>query len=235
LAYEVHDRYQSAGEMMQRLETVLHAMVPSPGPADLAAFLTRVMAPDEPSSDVMFLPPLSPVPFPAAAPIPAPAPVAAPQPPAPAVRWPEVEVPPSLFAPLEPAPEEALPVEAVAPLGEVRMEEAGGRKSRLFLVIAIVVLLAAAVAAFFYLRGRGGAVLPGAEPATQPAPTPTAAAPAPAPIDVDAIIQEELKKKDEELRHKYEAETKRLERELAKAQKGGPAEKAPAADGQPPP
>ncbi|HBL26728.1 MAG TPA: hypothetical protein DD490_07830, partial [Acidobacteria bacterium] len=243
LAYEVHDRYQSAGEMMQRLEAVLHAMVPSPGPADLAAFLTRVMAPDEPSSDVLFLPPLhapapAPAPVPEAAPFPAPAPAAPPQPAAPAARWPDVEVPPSLFTPTELAPEVPSPVEAVAAPGEVHLEETGGGKGRLFLILAIVVLLAAAVAAFFYLRGRSGAAQPGAEPAATPppaAPATAPAAPATAPIDVEAIIQEELKKKDEELQRKYGPEAQRLKRELEEARKQGPSRQAPATEGQPPP
>ena len=84
LAYDVRDRFQSAGEMMQRIESVLHTLVPSPGPGELAAFLERVTAP-EPSSDVLYIPP--------PAPAPAPAPAAAP------VRLPDPEIPPTLFSP----------------------------------------------------------------------------------------------------------------------------------------
>jgi serine/threonine protein kinase len=240
LAYDVRDRFQSAGEMMQRIEAVLHTLVPSPGPGELAAFLERATAP-EPSSDVLYIPP-------------PPAPV-------PPAYLPDPEVPPSLFAP-DPSPfpavAEAVPVEAVAPVGDVHVEETGGRRSRLFLVIAIVVLLAAVIATFFLLRGRrGGEVTPGGEaappataaPAAQPIPAPApsvhpgapttappTAAPAPAgeAIDVDAILKEELAKREEKLRRKYEAQTKELERELAKAQKEAQ-DKPPASDGQQPP
>ncbi len=220
LSYDVRDRFQSAGEMMQRIEAVLHTLVPSPGPGDLAAYLERVTAP-EPSSDVLFIPP----------------------PPAPAApsRLPDPEVPPSLFAPeLAPVPfetAEALPVfEAVAPLGDVHVEETGGRRSRLFLVIAIIVLLAAGIVGFFFLKGRrGGEATPPAVtgPATQPAPVapapaqpggpaaePSPAQEAPSPsVDVEAILKEELAKREKERRRKYEAEVQQLERELAKARK----------------
>ena len=237
LAYDVRDRFQSAGEMMQRIEAVLHTLVPSPGPGELATYLERVTAP-EPSSDVLFIPP--------------PAPVAP-------VRLPDPEVPPSLFsspsgaAPSVPVPMEpqemAPPVVAVAPVGDVHVET-GGRRSRLLLFIAIAVLLVAAVVTFFVLRGRrGGEPAPSAvqQPAAQPAtpapapsaqpgtsPTvPPAEVPKEAPpeetVDVEAILKEELAKKEKELQRKYEAQARELERELAKAQKEAKAREEAAA------
>jgi hypothetical protein len=198
------------------------------------AFLERVTAP-EPSGDVLFIPP----------------------PPAPAapVRLPDPEVPPSLFSspsgaepsvPME-APMEMAPVVAVTPVGDAHVEETGGRRSRLFLFIAIAVLLVAAVVTFFVVRGRGGSAPappavqpPASQPAAAtPAPPPpsqsgtsgpgtSAAAPAAEPVDVQAILKEELAKKERELRRKYDAQ---FERELAKAQKE--AEKR--SEGQKPP
>ncbi len=246
LAYDVRDRFQSAGEMMQRIEAVLHTLVPSPGPGELAAFLERVTAP-EPSSDVLFIPP----------------------PPAPAapVRLPDPEVPPSLFSSpsgAEPSalmePKETTPVAAVAPVGDVHVET-GGRRSRLFLFIAIAVLLAAAVVTFFVMRGRRGnepappsvqppasqpaAAAPAPAPSVHPGaptpgtpgktpPRPAEAAPAAEPGDVQAILKAELAKKEKELRRKYEAQAQQLERELAKAQKEAEAREEAAAEQKPP-
>nr|HYU34209.1 serine/threonine-protein kinase [Thermoanaerobaculia bacterium] len=232
LAYDVRDRFQSAGEMMQRIEGVLHTLVPSPGPGELAAYLARVTAPEPSSGDALFIPPPSPVAIPA--------------------HLPDPEVPPSLFTPeLTPLPAEAAPVAAVTPLGDVHVEETGGRRSRLFLVVAIVVLLAAVIVTFFFLRGRhGGEAAPPAAtgPAAQPAPAAPApaqpvqpgakAAPGTAPpaetIDVQAILKEELAKREKERRRKYEAQVQQLERELAKAQKDAQ-DKARAPEGQKPP
>lgn len=244
LAYDVRDRFQSAGEMMQRIEAVLHTLVPSPGPGELAVFLERLTAP-EPSSDILYIPP----------------------PPAPAapVRLPDPQVPPSLFSspsvaePAAPAPPmEMAPVAAVAPVGVVHVEEPGGRRSRLFLFIAIGVLLVAAIVTFFLVRGRrsGGETAP--PPVQQPASQPAGTAPAPAPqvppgttpaeaqpapvqaapagetVDVQAILKEQLAKKEQELRRKYEAQAEQLERELAKAQKEAKAREEAAADQKPP-
>jgi serine/threonine protein kinase len=232
LAYEVGDRFQSAGEMMQRIEAVLHETPPTPGPGDLSAYLERVLTPDDPSSDVMFMPPRPQIaqsvqPVPLAAPprpaIPAPSahPQAAPAPPAP---MPPVEVPESLFAPHPTPSTEAVPVEAVSPVGDVHVET-GGSKSRLLLVIAIVLLLLGVLATFFLLNRRGAGAPPPAEsPAASPGatsqppapgPTPDPAPPAathpgvpgavpaagPAevsqpsqPVDYEAVMQEEIKK-----------------------------------------
>src|SRR6266545_3133392 len=189
-------------------------------------------SPEDGSGDALFIPPPSPVAIPA--------------------HLPDPEVPPSLFTPeLTPLPAEAAPVAAVTPLGDVHVEETGGRRSRLFLVVAIVVLLAAVIVTFFFLRGRhGGEAAPPAAtgPAAQPAPAAPApaqtvqpgakAAPGTAPpaetIDVQAILKEELAKREKERRRKYEAQVQQLERELAKAQKDAQ-DKARAPEGQKPP
>jgi serine/threonine protein kinase len=261
LAYEVRDRFQSAGEMMQRIEVVLHETPPSPGPSDLAAFLDRVLAP-EPSSDAMFMPPMPrfpqsvhPVPQASPAPgIPAPSAHAQIAPSSP------VDLPESLFAPSPASPAtEAMPVEAVAPVGDVHMEEPGGRKSRLFLVIAIVVVVLLGVLVTFFLLNRRGGDPPADSSATSPGATyqPSAPAPASAPgsgtlpaaapvqaqpqpaaqpeqkVDYEAILQEEIEKgmreKEAELRRKYE---KKLKEEMARAEKAAkPPAEPPASEG----
>jgi serine/threonine protein kinase len=51
LAYQIQDRFQSAAEMSQRLETVLHGLSPTPGASDLSSYIQRVLE-IEPDADV---------------------------------------------------------------------------------------------------------------------------------------------------------------------------------------
>ncbi|HET9185067.1 MAG TPA: protein kinase, partial [Solirubrobacterales bacterium] len=264
LAYEVGNRFQSAGEMMQRIEAVLHETPPSPGPSDLAAFLERVLTPEEPSSDAVFMPPLPRIaqsvqPVPAAAPPRPAAPAPSVQtPPAQTlpVQMPPVEVPESLFAPHPAAPSEAVPVEAVSPVGDVHVEETGGRKSRLFLVIAIVVLLLGVLATFFLLNRRGAGTPADSVPPSEASPGPTSQAPAPAPVpevqpaaapagppaaapaqpvDYEAVMQEQIKKGLQEKEAELRRKyEKKLREEMAKAEKAAAAPK-PGAETEPPP
>ena len=96
----------------------------------------------------------------------------------------------------------------------------------------IHVLLVAAVVTFFILRGRRGGEpgTPGAVP-----PAPVAETPPEEAVDVEAILKEELAKKEKELQRKYEAQARELERELAKAQKEAKAREDAAAGEQKPP
>ncbi|HYO16589.1 MAG TPA: TonB family protein [Thermoanaerobaculia bacterium] len=213
LAIEPQDRFASAGEMKQRIEAALAALSPSPGPTDLAAFIHRALSAEpveESEPAVSFAPP----------------------PPEPA---------PVVFERPAPLPE-AAPVEAVAPVGEVLVEEEGGRKGRGLLYAAIAALIVVAVLTFFFLnsRRRTGEPAPpaaGAPPAQSPGPAAAAASPggspvplpaaqtgsaAPAPVDMTGLagrLDEQLAKKEEELRRKLEAEEARLKDELEKARK----------------
>ena len=241
LAYEPQDRFQSAGELAQRLEEVLHNLTPAPGPTDLAAWVRRAL---EPGEEVAAEPEVFP---PSAAPprfAPEPMPAAAP------------------FPSFEPEPAEA--VAAVAPIGEVRVEEGTGRRSRVLLYAAIVVLILVVVFTLFVLnRPRGGAGN-GEAPAPQTGPGPAAQAPAgpapqlpaqvpvaptapqanpggAAPVDMQGLVNEELAKREEELRRQYEERQKKIEQQLAAkgAKEGTPApaavEARPAPRETPPP
>jgi TonB family protein len=211
LAIEPQDRFASAGEMKQRIEAALAALSPSPGPTDLAAFIHRALSAEpveESEPAVSFAPP----------------------PPQPAAVIPEPPAPPA----------EAAFVEAVAPMGEVLVEEEGGRKSRSLLYAAIAALIVVAVLTFFFLNSRRKTGEPappaaGAPPAQVPGPAAAASGPvplpaaqagsesaAPAPVDMTGLagrLDEQLAKKEEELRRKLEAEEARLKSELEKTRK----------------
>ena len=234
LAIEPQDRFATAGEMKQRIEAALAALSPSPGPTDLAAFIHRALSaePVEESEPVVsFAPP-------------------PPQPPA------------VVFERPAPVPE-AAPVEAVAPVGEVLVEEEGGRKGRSLLYAAIAALIVIAVLTFFLLNSRrkteepapaeaspaqssgpaAAASAPGGGPVPLPAAQPGGESAAPAPVDMTGLagrLDEQLAKKEEELRRKLEAEEARLKSELEKARKESkpaPASASPpqAAPVEPPP
>jgi TonB family protein len=237
LAIEPQDRFASAGEMKQRIEAALAALSPSPGPTDLAAFIQRALSAEPVESEPAVPAPVVPPPF----------------------------LPPAEVVSARPEPlAEVAPVEAVAPVGEVLVEEEGGRKGRGLLYAAIAALIVVAVLTFFFLNNRrkaGGETPPESAPAqsqgpaaatpepgagASPAVLPAAQAPdgsaAPAPVDMSGLagrLDEQLAKKEEELRRKLEAEEARLKSELEKSKKESkpdPAAPAPqAAPLEPPP
>ncbi|HEX6902051.1 MAG TPA: TonB family protein [Thermoanaerobaculia bacterium] len=225
IAIDPDSRFQTAGEMKQRLEAALAALKPSPGPTDLAAFIQRAVEP-EPE-------PVEPVasPYMAAAPAAAPAPSS----------WPAAGVAEAAapFAPFPAGPEQ--PVEAVAPLGEVAVEEVeGGRKSRTLLYAAIAALIVVAVLTFIFLNNRRKAPqqAPPAPEATAPAEAgPQALVPAvrtqpgdssslefepsaqntAAEMDLKAIVDEKLAAKEKELQRQLEQRQRELEKQVAAA------------------
>ena len=177
LAGRPEDRFQTAGELEQRLEAVLYALKPSPSYSDLAAYVRRVLE----------SPPATPATVAAAAARPpaAASPAARPAPQAPHAAAPVL---PSMAAatakaaataargaapaatPLpipqfhgapppasSPAPSaEPAAVAPLAPLGEVRMEE-GSRPGRLLVAAAVVVLVLGALLTYFVLGRRNAA------------------------------------------------------------------------------
>jgi serine/threonine-protein kinase len=235
LAIDPKDRFQSAGEMKQRLEAALAALSPSTSPTDLGAYIQRVEEPETAERYEPLAPPPALSSWPAEpAPEPSPEPVFAA---APAVLFPLGTEPP------------AEAVQAVSPLGQVVVGEEGGRQSRTLLYAAIAALIVIAVLTFFFLNHRKGAAtqpppvgaatppgtpatppVPAANPATGqvPAALPaTQGAPAPAgkPVDLKAMVDQQLAAKEAELRSKNEQRLKDLEKQVAAAK----------ATGQPPP
>ncbi|HVS00332.1 MAG TPA: TonB family protein [Thermoanaerobaculia bacterium] len=235
LAKEPEDRFPTAGEMAQRLESALAALTPfTPNPSDLAAYVQRVLevVPETASpAPVPPLPVLEPLPAPAPEPVPLPEPVAVA-----ATREPEPEPLPPPAMPVAPPDEVYVP--AVAPLGDARVEEEAPRKSRTLLYAAIAALLVLVILSFFFLNRRApetetpavspaetpaagnasGAVLPGA-------PSPTAApagTPAPAPgVDVSALVNQKVAEQETAMRRKMEEEAKRLQKEIDAAKAAG--------------
>jgi TonB family protein len=250
LAVAPQARFQSAGEMKQKLEAALASLGPSTGPAELAAYIHRVLDPavQAPAGGTRetALP---------AQPPPPPPPTS--WPPEPAFAAPGIAIapdvvtlpdpaglsplsPPVLPAPLSAAaPEPEAPLEPVAAVGQVAMGEEGGRKSRTFLYVAIAALVVVAIATFWFLNRRRGevpAVSPGA-PAVgttpvagalsgtpMPAGTPAGSVVAPTTtpgVDVKALVEKKLAQ-EEEMRKKLEAQKiKDLETQIAAAKAAG--------------
>jgi TonB family protein len=225
LGIDPKDRFQSAGEMKQRLEAALGALSPSTSPTDLGLYIQRVMEPEPAERHEPLA--VAPAPFPRTA-----------EPPAP----PPVVPPPVPYSPEPEPPVEA--VQAVSPVGEVIVGEEGGRKSRTLLYAAIAALIVIAILTFFFLNHRKGAAPPppvGAAtpgtatvppvqaanlaPAQVPAALPTTPAAAGNPADLKAMMDQQFAAKEAELRRKNEQKVKDLEKQVAAAK----------AAGQPPP
>jgi TonB family protein len=184
LAGRPEDRFQTAGELEQRLEAVLYALKPSPSYSDLAAYVRRVLesppatpatvaaaaarpATQAPHAAAPVLPSMAAATAAAAAGGAAAArasaaPSAAPPPAArgsaPAAT--PLPIPQFHGAPppaSSPAPSVEPPAVApLAPLGEVRMEE-GSRPGRLLLAAAVVVLVLGGLLTYFVVGRRNAA------------------------------------------------------------------------------
>jgi len=235
LAVDPKDRFQSAGEMKQRLEAALSSLSPSTGQTDLALFIQRAMEPElEPAAAEPFAASPAISSWPSAAASPEPAAVAA-----------------AAF-PYPSGPEP--PVAAVAPLGEVALAEADGeRKSRTLLYAAIAALIVIAILTFFLLNrrkaaappplsGNNGATGAAASGAPEPAAGPpsaqvpaalpatqTAPAPPGKPIDIKAMVDQQVAAHEAELKKQQDEKVKQLEKQLAASKAAGqPAPTAPA-------
>jgi serine/threonine protein kinase/CheY-like chemotaxis protein len=195
LAGRPEDRFQTAGELEQRLEAVLYALKPSPSYSDLAAYVRRVLESPPATGAATAARPATQAP-PAAAPVlpsmaaataaaaaaavaagarassvPSAAPPPATRGSAPAAT--SLPIPPFHGAQpppaSSPAPSAEPPAVApLAPLGEVRMEE-GSRPGRLLLAAAVVVLVLGALLTYFVL-GRRHAAAPSAGAGTAAGP-----------------------------------------------------------------
>ncbi|HZF11202.1 MAG TPA: TonB family protein [Thermoanaerobaculia bacterium] len=237
LGRDPNDRFPNASEMQGRIESVLYALKPTPSHTDLAAYMHRLLSTDavhEPLGPrVPELPPPPPLPLP--------------------------EAPAYEVAELEPAPPEVPDVVALAPLGEVRVEE-GERRGRTLLYAAILALVVAGLVLYFVFGRRGsrtappppapgastqpaggapGAPLAAANPASSPNPAippaapGAAAAPKTGKIDISGMVDQEVAKREGEIRKQLEEKKKQLEKELAQAKAAGKST-APGATGAPP-
>jgi TonB family protein len=232
LAKEPGDRFESAGAMQREVDSILGSLKPPPSAHELSSYMRRLFGVEgRPEAAAA---PTAPPPTPAAAPAAsAAAPTSAP---APAGGRPA-------SVPLAAAP-------AAAPMSgfdDALAEAPAGGKNLLWFGLAALAVLA--VAAWF-LFGRGGTPAPppapdagSTAPAAVEAPAPPAPegspAAAPAPADaatpdaaVSKIVDDEVKRRQDELRRQYEAEVAKKQQELAAAT--APATTAAAAPEAPP-
>ncbi|MFL5077622.1 MAG: protein kinase domain-containing protein, partial [Microvirga sp.] len=241
LAYDPSSRFASAGEMKQRIESVLHSLGLSADPTDLAAWVHNVLE-EEPSSGDWSVPA-----YPPAA-------QAAPEP-EPEMAYPVPEWPAPPEPAFEPERHQEPVVAAVAPMGEVHVGESAPR-SRKFLYAAIAALILGAILTWLLVLRRPAAnrtpaetPSPAAQAPKRPAPVPAAAAaatPAPAAAapalsqeEIEKLVKEEMARREASIRQNKEAELRKYQKELdrlqAEAKKRKQAADAAADEGDPPP
>ncbi len=249
LSHDPADRFQSAGEMEQRLGAVLYEQKPTPSHTDLAAYVRKLEAAPIPEE--------APAPPPASAFPAAPAYVPSLPPSAAVPTAPVAPVAPVVSAPVAAASAAAgagYPVqaeepeadrlaagpivEAVPPLEDAPVGAPAG-KSRAVLWIALAALIIAAVAGgLWFARGKAKpsaapAVPQTGAPAAVATPPPAAVpdgavAPAPAlQTDLTGLVGEAVAKRREELQKQFEEKERKLREQMAQ---GTPAaDKSPAA------
>jgi len=220
LALDPEDRFASAGEIQARLESVLYGLKPTPGPTDLSAYLHLLFKADDGAASE-----------PAAAAAVRPASEPAPAPPPAAAMAPESAGEPPPAAPAAVAP--------VAPAAGAVLGEEGVRRGRSLLVAAIAAAVIVLALLSYFLMARpkrsgapppvprgtpAGATVPqtsAAQPAALPAPQPAAPAAGATggrtKVDVSGLVEQELAKREGELRKKLDEQQKKLEKEVAAA------------------
>ncbi len=212
LRVEPEDRYATAGELQQRLEAALYSLRPTPGHSDLAAYLGRLLEPEPGTA--------------AAGEAAAPA----------AVEPRESSAPTAVKAAAAAAVRAGAEVPAMVPslpAGARPLVEEGRRGRGLLIAAMIGVVAIGALLFVLFGRGRGpetperGAAQ--AEAAGTPArPLPAARRPqapggAPAEaalttgLNVDQLVNQEMAKREEDLKRRGEEEKQRLEREVEAA------------------
>jgi TonB family protein len=207
LASKPEDRFQTAAEMKQRIDAVVHGLKVQPTAADLAGFVRQVLsgtARDESTgAGIRGTRPA------------ASAPIAA-QPTATGTASGVTEAPAAPFAP-------------IAPIGEVEVEE--GRKGKaLIYALAAILVIAIALGYFFYTRKQGQtAPTPSPAPAAASGPTTapsgptgasgaTGASTAASPkVDMEGFVGQEVAKQTEAMKQKFEDQKKALEKQIAQA------------------
>ncbi len=217
LAHDPADRFQTAGEMEQRLGAVLYEQRPTLSHTDLAAYVRRLEAATVPTE------PPTPDPLPPVAETPiASAPVAAP--PAPTPPAASAAAGPSTSPPVPELATEPI-VEAVAPLADVPVSAPVG-KSRAVLWITLAVLVLAALAgALWIARDRtkasanpapGGApIVPAPAGAPDVAPADATAPGSALQTDLTGLVGQAVAKTEAELKKQFDEKERKLREQMA--------------------
>ncbi|HEV7667276.1 MAG TPA: TonB family protein [Thermoanaerobaculia bacterium] len=211
LAHDPADRFQTAGEMEQRLGAVLYERKPTPSHTDLAAYVQRLEAAPIPEEEAEA--PVAPAPRPAPVLIAPVVPLSAAAGAAALPAEPEAELEPT--GPI---------VEAVAPLADVPIPPPAGR-NRAALWIGLAALVIAAVAGGLWFA-RGKAKAPATPPAAESGPAPAAPAPAAGPAgavatgpalqsDLSGLVDQAVAKRQEEMKKQFEEKERKLREKIA--------------------
>jgi len=207
LARDPDDRFQSAGEMQREIDGILASLKPTPSRSDLGAYLQSLFASEARAG-------AAPV-YPTAIPPPSSGPARS-----------------TLAVPSAAVPARQAAVAVVAPADVSRViEELEAGRSRRTLWLAIGGVAAAGLVAYFLL-GRGASTAPPAAPAPAgtetsgapaadasrpaaepPGATPSATAPAAEP-NVNQLASAEVKRREDQLKKKYEDELAKRKAEL---------------------
>ncbi len=206
LARDPDDRFETAGEMQREIDGILSSLKPTPTQGDLGDYLKRLFGPEAKAPE-----------------------------PAPGAAGVSVAAGPS--GPAVPAAARPAEVAVVTPAAGARVEESETTRGRGALWGAIAAAAVLGVVGYLVFgRGASSPTPPASSPAPvagepspapQPAPetaqpaagatgaAPTAAAPAAAP-NVEQLVNDEVRRREEELRKKYEEEITNRKAELEK-------------------
>jgi TonB family protein len=237
LARDPDDRFQSSGEMQREIDNILASLKPTPTHADLGSYLQQLFAAEAKAAAPAYSGALSPSSTAGA-------------------RG-------GAGAPSVAVPARQADVAVVAPTGVSKVDEPDAGRSGRMLWLAIAGVAAAGLIAYFYFgRGDRSAAPPdpapaGAESSVAPGETPGAVAPADgsgvsvapgaestaagatgtaavAGASVDQMVSDEVKRREDELKKKYEDELAKRKAELDKLNTKPP-EPAPAQEARPEP
>ncbi|MGE4190300.1 MAG: protein kinase, partial [Thermoanaerobaculia bacterium] len=221
LARDPDDRFQTAGEMQREIDSILASLKPPPTQAELGSYLSGLFANEE-----------------------GPAALGAPG------AASEIAAGAAASASSVAVPGKRADVSVVSPTGVSKVDVGDSGKGRNLLWIAIAGAAAVGLIAYFVL-GRGAKPVAEAPPATPPAATATpesgtepapkaaegeaaaasteeAAAPAAVTPDVTQMVSDEVKRREEALKKKYEEELAKRRTEIEKLNAAKPEATTPA-------
>ncbi len=167
LEKEPGERFQSAGDLAKRLEDILAAMRPTPGQAELAAYVAGLFDRAPAPATAAGRGPLAAPPRTESTATPAPG-----GPPAGTASGTGAVAAAAARPPSAPGAAGSPALQAVEPVSQIEPEEGGGRGKGLLVAAIVVALIAGALLVWYLLRPGAG---------TRPAPEPDAQAQVPAP------------------------------------------------------